>query len=244
MHATHCAFDVLLYRQIKSILYLPTTYFDTCGVIIENQFAHYSFVNGCTGIIKIQRTSLGLYMQALDLLLNRRSQPRLIKPAPAGEALENILQAGFAAPDHHCLSPWRFIVCTDKGLSKLGGIFEDAAIVNDKGAESIARAPQLPLRAPMVIVAICHYKAHEKVPKIEQIASTACAVQSMQMAAVAQGFQGIWRTGWYAQDEQVKASLNCTEDDEILGFLYLGSTSLKPLKRKPKVVDNFVEMWT
>jgi len=183
-------------------------------------------------------------MLALDLLLNRRSQPRLVAPAPAGDELDNILQAGFAVPDHHCLSPWRFIVCTNQGLKKLGDVFEQAAIENQKGPESVARAPQLPLRAPMVIVAMCDYKEHEKVPRVEQIASTACAVQSMQMAAVAQGFQGIWRTGWYAQDDHVKTALGCSEDDEILGFLYLGSTPLKAQKRSPRAIDNYVEMWS
>jgi nitroreductase len=182
-------------------------------------------------------------MQALELLLNRRSQPRLEEPAPNGEALDNILQAGLCAPDHRCLSPWRFVVCTNDGLRKLGIVFEQAAI--KKGAEqaSIERAPQLPMRAPMVIVAICDYTFNEKVPRVEQIASTACAVQSMQMAAVAQGFQGIWRTGWYAQNSDVKKAFNCKEDDEILGFLYLGTTPLKALSRRPKDLSKFVENW-
>ncbi|NVP02405.1 nitroreductase, partial [Photobacterium damselae subsp. damselae] len=37
-------------------------------------------------------------MDALTLLLNRRSLPRLAEPAPSGEALENILRAGLRAP--------------------------------------------------------------------------------------------------------------------------------------------------
>lgn len=36
-------------------------------------------------------------MDALDLLLNRRSASRLAEPAPAGEQLENILRAGLRA---------------------------------------------------------------------------------------------------------------------------------------------------
>ncbi len=36
-------------------------------------------------------------MDALDLLLKRRSVPRLAAPAPSGEALENIIQAGLRA---------------------------------------------------------------------------------------------------------------------------------------------------
>ncbi|HAU27845.1 MAG TPA: nitroreductase, partial [Alteromonas australica] len=57
-------------------------------------------------------------MDALSLLLNRSSQPRLGSPAPSGAALENIMQAALRAPDHACLTPWRFIVCQNKGLEK------------------------------------------------------------------------------------------------------------------------------
>lgn len=182
-------------------------------------------------------------MQALDLLLNRRSQPRLNAPAPEGEALENILQAAVCAPDHRCLAPWRFIVCTGNGLKKLGEIYETATISEGKPEESIDRATQLPLRAPMIIVAICNYTEDEKVPRVEQIASSACTVHAMQMAAVAQGFQGIWRTGWYAQDESVKSALGCKKEDEILGFLYLGSTPLQASVRTPRDLSNMVEYW-
>ena len=38
-------------------------------------------------------------MDALDLLLNRRSASRLAEPAPAGEQLENILRAGLRASE-------------------------------------------------------------------------------------------------------------------------------------------------
>lgn len=182
-------------------------------------------------------------MQALELLLNRRSQPRLEAPAPGGKALDNIIQAALCVPDHKCLAPWRFIVCTDDGLRRLGQIFERAAI--NKGSEqtTIERAPQLPLRAPMVIVAICDYTDDEKVPRVEQIASTACAVHAMQMAALAQGFQGIWRTGWYAQNDDVKRALECKDEDEILGFLYLGTTPLTLMPRQARDSREFVDYW-
>ncbi|MDF2180413.1 NAD(P)H nitroreductase [Aliiglaciecola sp. CAU 1673] len=171
-------------------------------------------------------------MQALELLLNRQSQPRLQEPAPSGPALDNIFRAALRAPDHGNLTPWRFIVCKGKGLTKLGEIFEQGAIAADMSEKDIERAPSLPLRAPMVIIAITQYKEHAKVPWIEQVASTACAVQAMQMAAFAQGFGGIWRTGSYAQNEEVKNAFKLAEQDEIVGFLYLG-TSVIPNSPQP-----------
>lgn len=182
-------------------------------------------------------------MQALELLLHRESQPRLQEPAPAGEALENIFRAALRAPDHGNLTPWRFVVCTGKGLNRLGEIFEQGAIAADMSEKDIERAPSLPLRAPMVIVAICKYKEHAKVPWIEQVASTACALHAMQMAAYAQGFAGIWRTGSYAQNEEVKAAFNLAEQDEIVGFLYVGTAAAPSVARQPKAVADFFEFW-
>lgn len=45
----------------------------------------------------------------------------------------------------------------------------------------------------------------------------------MQMAAVAQGFGGIWRTSCWTTDLVVRSGLACQEHDKIVGFLYLGT---------------------
>ncbi len=42
-------------------------------------------------------------MDALTLLLNRRSASRLTTPAPQSDELQNILAAGMRAPDHGVL---------------------------------------------------------------------------------------------------------------------------------------------
>ncbi|MFS1704031.1 NAD(P)H nitroreductase [Alteromonas sp. AMM-1] len=182
-------------------------------------------------------------MDALTLLLNRRSQPRLSAPAPQGDALENIKQAALRAPDHAGLTPWQFLVIEGKGLDKLGTLFEQSAIDNDKSEREIQRAPQLPERAPMIIVIATQYKEHEKVPQNEQFASAACAAMAMQMAAVAQGFQGIWRTGDYAHCSIVKAGLGIAEQDEIVGYMYLGTPSQDlPEKPVPTTAD-FFRVW-
>jgi nitroreductase len=182
-------------------------------------------------------------MQALDLLLTRGSQPRLQAPAPEGQALENIKQAALRAPDHACLSPWKFIVCQNEGLIRLGEVFKQSVIAANKSEKEIERAPQLPLRAPMVIVAISKYIEHDKVPWVEQVASTSCAVSAMQMAALAQGFGGVWRTGSFAKDPIVKQAFDLSEQDEIVGFLYLGSSVLKRLPKPQKDSAAFFEDW-
>lgn len=182
-------------------------------------------------------------MDALTLLLTRRSHPRLSAPAPQGEALENIKLAALRTPDHASLTPWQFLVIEGKGLDQLGTLFEQSAIDNDKSEKEIQRAPQLPLRAPMIIVVATNYQEHEKVPQVEQLGSAACATMAMQMAAVAQGFQGIWRTGDYAHCPVVKAGLGIAEENEIVGFLYLG-TPVQEVPQKPvPETDEFFKPW-
>ncbi|HAL7881843.1 TPA: NAD(P)H nitroreductase, partial [Escherichia coli] len=54
-------------------------------------------------------------MDALELLINRRSASRLAEPAPTGEQLQNILRAGMRAPDHKSMQPWHFFVIEGEG---------------------------------------------------------------------------------------------------------------------------------
>lgn len=67
-------------------------------------------------------------MDALELLVNRRSASRLTDPAPAGEQLENILRAGLRAPDHGTLQPWRFFIIADEGRERFSQLLEKGAV--------------------------------------------------------------------------------------------------------------------
>ena len=69
----------------------------------------------------------------------------------------------------------------------------DAAHARGEDADSVEKCRAAPLRAPLVIAVATRYQAHPKVPKLEQELSAGCALMAMQMAAQAQGFNGIWR---------------------------------------------------
>jgi len=175
-------------------------------------------------------------MDAVTLLTTRYSSPRLTEPAPSGDALQLIKQAALQVPDHGHLRPWRFILFQGKtALGKLGDIFAEAALEDDPSIadDLVERARQLPLRAPLVIACIAKCVEHPKVPFAEQIQSAACAVMAMQQAAFALGFGGIWRTGAYTQYEFVKQALELGEDDEIVGYLYLGTCSQDVPAKQP-----------
>lgn len=166
-------------------------------------------------------------MDALDLLLNRRSASRLAAPAPSGEVLQNIINAGMRAPDHGALQPWRFVIAENEGLVRFSALLRAAAIKDGVDEKAIEKATQAPLRAPQVITIIAACKESQKVPQWEQLLSAGCAVQAMQMAALAQGFNGIWRTGAWTDHADVRQAFQCGPNDKIVGFLYLGTPQLK-----------------
>ncbi len=165
-------------------------------------------------------------MDALDLLLNRRSASRLAEPAPAGEQLENILRAGLRAPDHGTCSRGASLLSPMTAASASASCWKKGpeAGQDEKGIEKARNAP---FRAPLIITVVARCEDHPKVPRWEQEMSAGCAVMVMQMAALAQGFNGIWRSGALTESPVVRAGFECREQDKIVGFLYLGTPQLK-----------------
>lgn len=165
-------------------------------------------------------------MDALSALHNRVSMPRLTGPAPTAEQQEAIFKAALRAPDHAWLRPWRFLVLEGEGLEKLGELFHSAALerTGDPASPEVARARGLPLRAPMIIVAISSPRSHPKVPEAEQDMSCAVAVGNMLLAAHALGLGAVWRTGEPARDPVVTRGLGLAPGEKIVAFLYLGQS--------------------
>ncbi len=180
-------------------------------------------------------------MDALDLLLNRRSVPKLQEPAPEGKVLENIIRAGLRAPDHGGLTPWRFVIAEGEGRQKLADILTAAAQKDASEQAVIDKAAHAPFRAPMVITVIAKVTQHPKVPALEQYLSAGCAVHAMQMAALAQGFQGFWRSGNWMYHPEVEKAFDLQGDDAIVGFLYLGTPITSAPHSAERDLSDFVD---
>lgn len=162
-------------------------------------------------------------MDALALLLERRSCAALVEPAPDERALTLILGAALRVPDFQGLRPYRFFVAAGEGLDRLGALMRQAARKSGQSVDVVERAGHMPRRAPMVVVVAAIHRPHPIVRPLEQQLTAGCAVMAMQMAAIAMGYGGIWRSGWPMFDRNLHAALDLTNDDQIVGFLYLGT---------------------
>ncbi len=185
-------------------------------------------------------------MQAMELLLNRNSHPRLVAPAPEGQVMERIYQAALRAPDHARLTPWRIIEFSNEGLNALGEIFVQAKVYQDPGTsfEELSILRVMPQRAPLVLAVIAKIQAHEKVPASEQLLSAGCVAHGLLLAAEAEGFAAVWRSGWLSCDEQVKKALKLDAEDAIIGFIYMGTVVGRRKTLPERKTTDFVECWS
>lgn len=184
-------------------------------------------------------------MEALDVLLNRVSVPRLVDPAPDAAQQEILFGAALRSPDHGQLRPYRFITVEGPARERMGELLVEA--LQQSGGEitpqALDKARLGPLRAPLVVVVVARLQDHFKVPRKEQLITAGCAAHAVLLAAYAQGVGAVWRTGDLSYSPHVAKGFGLADDEEVIAFLYLG-TPQNPPREAPKVdVGGFVSEW-
>lgn len=184
-------------------------------------------------------------MNILHFLQQRSSAAKLQAPAPNAYEREQIFQAALRAPDHGRMQPWRFLEIEGAGRNKLGDLFAKALQIKDPAIaqEKLDDIRSKPLRAPLIIAVIAVMKENPKVPMLEQQFSAACAAYSVLLASDALGYGGIWRTGPMVEDAHVLAGLGLAANEQLIGFLYIGSRQLEKKSQAAGDVASFVRHW-
>jgi nitroreductase len=110
-------------------------------------------------------------------------------------------------------------------------------------ADALQRERDKAMRAPVIVVAAASIHRGHKIPDVEQLVSAAAAAENIMLAARAQGYGAMWKTGAPAYDTKVKQAFGLDPDNEIVGFLYLGTQvgGGSPAAR-PQVQD-LVSIW-
>jgi nitroreductase len=177
-------------------------------------------------------------MEAIDAIHARQSIGRLTQDSVPRASIEKLLAAAVQAPNHYGVRPWRFVVLTGEGRTRLGGIM--AKVLRNRFPEIEAAALEKerakPLRAPVIIVVGVDAPADTRVDPIENICAAAAACQNILLAAGALGLGAQWRTGDAARYPDVKSFLGFAADQHLLAFLYIGHPEVWP---EPKVREGF-----
>ena len=186
----------------------------------------------------------------IDFLKTRTSVKAvaMTEPGPSDEELKEIIAAGLRVPDHGKIGPWRIQIVKKEAQKKLGKLYgelfrKDNPTAPDDIVEFNAMRCQ---RAPIMLVVTSYpdAKRFDKVPHMEQRLSGGALCQNLLHGAHALGYAAQWLTGWPAYHPEVKKALGHSPDTEIIGFIFIGSASEKPMERERVGADKVVSEWT
>lgn len=145
-----------------------------------------------------------------------------IQKAIPKSVLEELLECANAAPTHKLTQPWRYVVFHQEGLKKLADVLQslykatvDSTLFSEKKYHSISDK----VLKSGAVMAIC-VEFSGKVPEVEELASVACSVQNMWLAASDMGLGAYWSTPVFLNDLQ--KALQLESNVQCLGLFYLG----------------------
>ena len=184
-------------------------------------------------------------MDAIDLLLTRESALKLESPGPSEADLEVMFQSALRAPDHGRLRPWQFVVVPEDKRAAFGDLLAESMARRrpDAPAEEFARERAKAMRAPVIVAAAAKLAKGHKIPEVEQLLSAGAAVQNIMLAANARGYGAMWKTGAPAYDAGVKQAFGLDADNDIVGFLYLGTQVGGGSPAARPTVKDLVSVW-
>ncbi|MEM8967281.1 MAG: nitroreductase [Bacteroidota bacterium] len=184
--------------------------------------------------------------QINKLIQNRRSlYPAVYSDETVDDTIiEAILENANWAPTHKLTQPWRFTVFSGKGLKKLADFQADLyrKVTETDGSfdqKKYEKLQKKPLLCSHIIAIGMKRDSKERVPEIEEVMATACAVQNMYLTASAYGVGGYWGTGGITYYEEAKSFFGLGSEDKLLGFFYLGvpRTDNRPEGRRDSISE-------
>lgn len=174
----------------------------------------------------------------IDLMLSRRSTlaRNIEAPGPDKNELMKILEAAARVPDHGKLAPWRFVILQKESQSQLSDVIFESIRQEEPEINELAlkTLQQFPLQAPYIIAVISTPTIDCKIPLWEQHLSAGAVCQNILLAAASLGFAAQWLTGRAAYTPGVHKFFDMKVDDQIAGFIFIGSPSDQPLTERPR----------
>lgn len=153
--------------------------------------------------------------------------------------VEQMLENANWAPSHGLTEPWRFRVYSGARTMELAQwmaekykeLSPEDSFKQPKYDKMLRRGEQ----ASHIIVLMMKRDPKGKIPEIEEIEATACAVQNMALTAFSHGVGVFWSSGGVTYREEAKPYFGLEQDDKLLGFMYVGypKGDFPPGRRKP-----------
>ncbi|AKD05205.1 nitroreductase [Pontibacter korlensis] len=142
------------------------------------------------------------------------------------ELVQQLVELADWAPTHGHTEPWRFIVYADGATTDFcqqhAELYKQSTPEDKFMQDKYEKLLHMGDQASHILVAYMRRGDLPKVPPLEEIASTSCAIQNLLLGAAALGIASYWGSGGMAYHQSMKDHLQLREEDVVLGILYLG----------------------
>ncbi|RAI99824.1 nitroreductase [Chitinophaga skermanii] len=165
----------------------------------------------------------------------------------ANEQVEQLFELANWAPTHAFTEPWYFVVYSNEKVQEFcadhANLYKANATAESFVPGTYDKLLHMGDQASHVILMVAKRGANPKIPFLEEIAATSCAIQNILLGATAMGIASYWGTGGMILKPAMKEYLQLAEEDQVLGVLYLGysdepsafvGTRKRPLSEKVK----------
>lgn len=183
-------------------------------------------------------------MDIVKAITQRASQPKLAGEPVSQGVMDQLIQCALRAPDHARLRPSRYISVEGDDRAQLGEIF----LTCIEGWQTLSSERQnkyknMLLRAPTILFCVTRVIYNPKVPREEQLMSTAAGIQSMLIAAKQLGLGAMWRTGDMAYNRAFMDKLGLSHEEELVGIIYFGTPAAEEKKVPELASADFHSHW-
>ncbi|MBL7705597.1 MAG: nitroreductase [Taibaiella sp.] len=190
---------------------------------------------------------MSTFEQFKEIVTRRRT----VKPAQMNgqiipeQDIKDIIATADWAPTHGRTEPWRFFVLTGDNLKKfcehhaeLYWANTDEALRTETKRESLTKMGD---KASHLVITVMRRTPDTKIIVEEEYAAVAAATENMLLGATAKGIASFWSTGGMTHHPAMKMYLGLTENDLVMGLIYLGySDDQKEGTRKIPLVDKII----
>ncbi len=185
-------------------------------------------------------------MTVEEAVRTRRSVTHVVEPVDRG-VVDEILKLAIWAPNHHLTEPWTISVVCGSARDRLADAWtnevrtqltQDPSKAPDAIEKVVAAERAKVYRAPYLIFVSVRPPTGNTVTDEEDFAATAALIQNILVLAHAKGLGAIWRTGKMARSPAVKTFLGLSEQDRVVGIVYLGKPAKAGVERprNPQVI--------
>jgi nitroreductase len=128
------------------------------------------------------------------------------------------------APTHGYTEPWRFIVYEnpEEFCREHAELYRQNSLGDNFNPTTYNNILHQGDKVSHIIIAVMKRGDLPKIPAIEEIAATSCAIQNLLLGATALNIASFWSTGGMAHKAVFKEFFQFDEDDHVMGILYFG----------------------